>query len=128
MVAWRDQSEPYFINFLLGLTPSLFYIALLGIAQRHIRIKFSQKTRKQRNSKPLPESIKSLGDWIQVKRHEKNLTPGHLAAKMGIATSSVLSWEDGNSQPDGQQMKALASHLGCAADFDPAKEDAFAPP
>jgi ribosome-binding protein aMBF1 (putative translation factor) len=97
------------------------FIALLGIAQRQIRIKFSQKMRKQRNYKPLPESIKSLDDWIQVKRHEKNLTPGHLAAKIGIATSLVLSWEDGESQPDGQQMKVLVSLFGYDADFDPTK-------
>jgi len=84
----------------------------LGIAQRQIRIKFSQKTRKPKNYKPLPESIKSLGDWIQVKRHKKNLTPGHLAAKMGIATSLILLWEDGDSQPDSQQMRLLASLFG----------------
>jgi ribosome-binding protein aMBF1 (putative translation factor) len=101
------------------------FIALLGIAQRQIRIKFSQKTRKPKNYKPLPESIKSLGDWIQVKRREKNLTPGHLAAKMGIATSLVLSWEDGKSQPDRQQMKALESLFGYNADFDPTKKDLF---
>jgi ribosome-binding protein aMBF1 (putative translation factor) len=104
---------------------SQVFIALLGIAQRQIRIKFSQKTRKPKNYKPLPESIKSLGDWIQVKRREKNLTPGHLAAKMGIATSLVLSWEDGKSQPDRQQMKALESLFGYNADFDPTKKDLF---
>jgi hypothetical protein len=26
---------------------------------------------------------RTVGDWIQVKRMEKNLTPGHLAAKNG---------------------------------------------
>jgi ribosome-binding protein aMBF1 (putative translation factor) len=81
--------------------------------------------RKQNHAKPLPESIKTVGDWIQVKRHEKNLTPGHLAAKMGIATALVRSWEDGKSQPDSQQMKVLASLLGCDTDFDPTKEDLF---
>ena len=86
-------------------------IALLGIAQRQIRIKFSQKTRKPKYDKPLPDSIKTVADWIQVKRREKNLTPGHLAAKMGIATSFVLSWEDGNSQPDYRQLEALANLL-----------------
>jgi len=60
----------------------------------------------------LPTSIKSLGDLIQVKRHEKNLTPGHLALKMGIATALVRSWEDGTSQPDNQQLKILAEKLG----------------
>jgi ribosome-binding protein aMBF1 (putative translation factor) len=84
--------------------------------------------RKQNHAKPLPESIKSLGDWIQVKRNEKNLTPGHLAAKMGIATALVRSWEDGTSQPDNRQLKVLASLLGCDSDFDPTKKDAFATP
>jgi len=89
----------------------------LGIAQRQIRTKFSQKTRKQRNSKPLPESIKSLGDWIQVKRHERNLTHGQLAAKMGIATALVRPWEDGTSQPDNWQLNVLERLLECKVDF-----------
>jgi len=57
-------------------------------------------------------SIKTLGDLIQVKRHEKNLTTGHLALKMGIATALVRSWENGTSQPDSQQSKTLADILG----------------
>jgi ribosome-binding protein aMBF1 (putative translation factor) len=87
----------------------------LGIAQRQIRIKYAQKSRKQRRSKPLPMSIKTIGDLIQVKRHEKNLTPGHLALKMGIATSLVHSWEDGTAQPDNRQLKTLAGILGVDA-------------
>jgi DNA-binding transcriptional regulator YiaG len=100
-------------------------IALLGIAQRQIHVKFNQITRKENHAKPLPESIKTIGDWIQVKRQEKNLTPGHLATKMGIATALVRSWEDGTSQPDSVQMKVLASLFGYGADFDPTKEDLF---
>jgi ribosome-binding protein aMBF1 (putative translation factor) len=84
----------------------------LGIAQRQIRIKYAQNPRKQQWSKPLPASINTLGDLIQVKRMEKNLTPGHLAAKMGIVTALVRSWEDGTSQPDNQQLKILARNLG----------------
>lgn len=93
-------------------------VAQLGIAQRQISIKFSPKTRKEHHAKPLPESIQTLADWIQVRRHEKNLTPGQLAAKMGIATALVQSWETGTSQPNGQQMKALTSLFGYDADFD----------
>ena len=100
-------------------------VALLGIAQRQIFIKFNQKVRKENHAKPLPESIKTIGDWIQVKRQEQNLTHSHLAVKMGIATALVRSWEDGKSQPDSQQMKALASLFGYGADFDPTKEDLF---
>jgi ribosome-binding protein aMBF1 (putative translation factor) len=75
--------------------------------------------RKQNHAKPLPESIKTLGDWIQVKLHEVNLTPSHLAAKMGIATALVRSWENGISQPDNRHLKVLESLLGCDSDFDP---------
>ena len=51
----------------------------------------------------------------------------HLAAKMGIATDLVRSWEDGTSRPSGQQLKVLASLFGYDTDFDPTKEDPFAP-
>jgi len=92
-------------------------VALLGIAQRRIRIKFSPETRKQNNAKPLPTSIKTLGDLIQDKRIEKNLTPGHLAAKMGIATALFRLWEDGTIQPENRQLEMLARLLGfCALD------------
>ena len=43
---------------------------------------------------------------------EKNLTPGHLAAKMGIATALVRSWESGGSQPDSKQLQDLAKMFG----------------
>jgi ribosome-binding protein aMBF1 (putative translation factor) len=92
----------------------------LGIAQRQISINYAQKSRKQQRSKPLPASIQTIGDLIQVKRMEKNLTPGHLAAKMGIATTLVRSWEDGTIQPDKQQLMALANHLRFDAGVSPA--------
>jgi DNA-binding transcriptional regulator YiaG len=81
--------------------------------------------RKQNHAKPLPESIKTVADWIQVKRQEKNLTHSHLAVKMGIATALVRSWEDGTSQPDSVQMNVLVSLFGNDADFDLIKEDLF---
>ena len=93
----------------------------MGIAQRQIRIKYTQNPRKRKQAKPLPESIKTIGDLIQVKRHEKNLTPGHLAAKMGIATALVRSWEQDAAKPDHQQSKVLANLLGFDACSDPTK-------
>ena len=59
----------------------------------------------------MPESIKTIGDWIQVKRLAKNLTRCHLALKMGIATAWVQSWENGSRQPDIQQLEILSSIL-----------------
>jgi transcriptional regulator with XRE-family HTH domain len=80
-------------------------------------VKYSHELRKRKQIKPLPDGIKTIGDWIQVKRIEKNLTPCHLALKMGIATALVRSWEDGSSQPDTRQSEILANLLG----YDPAK-------
>ena len=87
-------------------------VALLGIAQRLVSIKYAQKPRKQKWAKALPVSIKTIGDWIKVKRLEKNITSGHVALKMGIATSVVLSWEDGSAQPNDWQLKFLRDFLG----------------
>jgi transcriptional regulator with XRE-family HTH domain len=58
--------------------------------------------------------MKTAGDWLKVKRLEKNLTRSYVAAKMGVATSLVSSWENNNCQPDCLQLKFLASVL----DFD----------
>lgn len=84
----------------------------MGIAQRQIHMKFSHKSRKQKFANPSPMSIETVGDWIQFKRMDKNLRLGHLAAKMGIATALVRSWENGESQPDKQQLEMLADCLG----------------
>jgi ribosome-binding protein aMBF1 (putative translation factor) len=97
----------------------------LGIAHRTVSIKFARNQKKSPSAKPLPESIQTIGDWIQAKRIEKNLNPGHVAAKMGIAASVVSLWEDGTSQPDDRQLKVLENLLavetGCNASFVPAR-------
>jgi ribosome-binding protein aMBF1 (putative translation factor) len=87
-------------------------VALLGIAQRTIHVKYPVNRGNQRRSKVLKLNIKTVGDWLKVKRVEKNLMPCHLAGKMGIATSLVCSWESNTCQPDSQQLEVLASILG----------------
>jgi ribosome-binding protein aMBF1 (putative translation factor) len=88
-------------------------VALLGIAQRQIHIKFAQNSRKSsKTKKSLPTVVRTIGDWIHIKRREKNMTACHLAVKMGIATALIHSWENGTRQPDRQQMKFLAKLLG----------------
>ena len=58
------------------------------------------------------QNMQSLGDWIRFKRSERNLAPGHLAAKMGIAASLVCAWEEGESQPDENHIGILARIFG----------------
>jgi len=93
----------------------------LGIAQRQIHINFDRKEGKKKTYNPLPANIKTIGDWIQIKRIEKNLTRGHVAIKMGIAQRVVWSWERGASRPDNQQLKILVNLFG----YDPKNEGAI---
>ena len=87
----------------------------MGIAQRSIQVNYPANLGNQKRAKALKVSMKTAGDWLKVKRLEKNLTRSHVAAKMGIATSLVNSWESNNLQPpDSQQLKVLSAVL----DFD----------
>jgi DNA-binding transcriptional regulator YiaG len=45
---------------------------------------------------------------------KKNLTPGRVAAKMGIAASLVYAWENNTQHPANHHLTVLASVL----DFD----------
>jgi ribosome-binding protein aMBF1 (putative translation factor) len=87
-------------------------VALLGFAYRHISVKFTQKTKKPSQPKPLPVKAKTIADWIQVKLRENGMSPFHLGAKMGIATSVVNAWKDGLARPQNRQMREMVSILG----------------
>jgi DNA-binding transcriptional regulator YiaG len=107
----RYSFERIFSSLWTPSPPRSGRVALLGIAQRHIRISYTHNLRKRKQCKPLPTSIKALGDWIQVKRQQKKISPYHLAAKMGIATALVHSWENGTCEPDERQRTILGNLL-----------------
>ena len=87
-------------------------VALLGIAYRHISVKFTPKTKKPSQPKPLPTRVKTISDWIQIKLREHRMAPYHLALKMGIATSVVNAWKDGLARPQNRQMREMMTILG----------------
>lgn|SRR6185437_8108073 len=93
-------------------SPSLGGVALLGFAYRHISVKFTQKTRKPSQPKPLPASVKTMADWIQVKLHEKGMAPYQLAEKMGIASVLVKTWKDGTVRPNAGHIREMITILG----------------
>jgi ribosome-binding protein aMBF1 (putative translation factor) len=87
-------------------------VALLGIARRIVSVEFEQKKIRLTHHKHLSLNIKSIGDWICSKRIGKNLSPGHLAAKMGIAAALIYAWEDVTGHPSEEQIKILAKIFG----------------
>jgi ribosome-binding protein aMBF1 (putative translation factor) len=84
----------------------------MGFAYRRISVKFTPKTRKPSQPKPLPASVKTIADWILVKLRENGMSPFHLAAKMGIASSVVNAWKDGLARPQSRQMREMVTILG----------------
>ena len=80
----------------------------MAYAQRHIRVSRAHIPPICHRRKPLPKSIKTLGDLIHIKRYEKRLTLGQIARKMGIATRTVRAWERGESAPDQEQWQLLS--------------------
>jgi hypothetical protein len=89
--------------------PSQKLVALLGFACRHISVKFALKARKPAKPKPLPVKVKTIAEWIQVKLGENGMSPFHLGAKMGIATSVVNAWKDGLARPQTRQMRKMVT-------------------
>jgi DNA-binding transcriptional regulator YiaG len=89
-----------------------FQDQLLGITQRTITPNsrhIQPKTEKMADA--IADEHKAIGDWIRVKRQEKNLSPYHLATEMGVGTALVRSWENGKGQPDKQQLDFLTKNL-----------------
>jgi ribosome-binding protein aMBF1 (putative translation factor) len=84
----------------------------MGFAYRHIPVKFTLKARKPSQPKPLPASVKTMADWIQLKLRERGMSPYHLALKMGIATSVVNVWKDGLARPQNRQMREMVTIFG----------------
>jgi hypothetical protein len=55
---------------------------VLGIAQRQVRVKYTANAGNHKRANVLKLNLKTSGGWLKVKRLEKNLTLGHVAAKL----------------------------------------------
>ena len=86
----------------------------MGIAERTVRVEFAGNHSNLKLAKALKMSVKTLGDWLKVKRLERNLTPGRVAAKMGITCSVVRAWESDEVRPSDAHLARLAEVLGFA--------------
>jgi ribosome-binding protein aMBF1 (putative translation factor) len=75
-------------------------------------VEFTVKARKQAEPNLLPTKVKTVADWIRVKRYERGMGRHHLAAKMGIATSLVEAWELGLTQPNICHLRTMVTILG----------------
>ena len=53
-----------------------------------------------------------IGQFIALKRREKNLTQENLAERLGVSGKTVSKWERGKCMPDYESIEPLCEELG----------------
>jgi DNA-binding transcriptional regulator YiaG len=84
----------------------------LGFAQRTIHASRSDIPPKRKPKKPIPATLKTLGDHIQFARLKAGLPQSKLAEKLGVTTMEVKLWEEDLQAPNESQWAVLARALG----------------
>ena len=54
----------------------------------------------------------AIGNFIERKRKEQNLTQAQLAEKLGVSNKTVSKWENGKCMPDYGVIQPLCTELG----------------
>jgi ribosome-binding protein aMBF1 (putative translation factor) len=83
----------------------------LGFAQRKIHASRSHIPTNRKPKKPVPTTIKTLGDYIQTKRFEKGLHQSQLAEALGVPQALIALWEKDRQAPTAEQWTRLAPML-----------------
>jgi ribosome-binding protein aMBF1 (putative translation factor) len=96
-------------------------VAQLGISDRIIHTSRSDIAPNRPSRKPFPASIKTLGDYIRVKRAEKGFTQAQLAQMAGVVKATISRWERDVEFPDEHQAQLLESLLGLDSSLKPIK-------
>jgi DNA-binding transcriptional regulator YiaG len=86
-------------------------LALLGIAQRQIRIKRAPDTGITRNRKAFPSETKTPGDSLRRTRREAGLTQQQLSALIGVPIRDIQNWERDEIVPTEAHSRDLAEIL-----------------
>jgi DNA-binding transcriptional regulator YiaG len=59
----------------------------------------------------IPTTVKTLGDYLLLKRIEANLSQPELALKSGVSVRKVKAWEYDKTAPAEGEWKALRAIL-----------------
>jgi DNA-binding transcriptional regulator YiaG len=60
----------------------------------------------------LDDNKKTVSAWIRSNRVRLNLSPYHLATKLGISAGLIRSWEEGKCAPTPGQIAELGAIMG----------------
>ena len=90
---------------------------LLGIAHRTLHVKFDHFKQRFSARKLIPVNVKSLGDYLLLKRIEADLSQPELAVKSGVSVRKVKAWEHDHITPTGAEWQVLAGILRLDSTF-----------
>ena len=83
----------------------------MGISQRRISAIFDVKGTRSKTRKPFPDKVKTIGDWLVVKRVEAGLTQTEIAKRLHIGKRRLRAWEQDKCSPTEAEWTRLAAIL-----------------
>jgi ribosome-binding protein aMBF1 (putative translation factor) len=84
---------------------------LLAFAHRTVHVKFDHFKQRFSARKLIPINVKSLGDYLLLKRIEADLSQPELAVKSGVSVRKVKAWEYDYIAPTEAEWQVLAGIL-----------------
>jgi ribosome-binding protein aMBF1 (putative translation factor) len=84
---------------------------LLGITHRTVLVSFSHFNQRFSPRKLIPINVKTLGDYLLLKRIEADLSQPELAVKSGATVRKVKAWEHDQNLPTEVEWKLLVKIL-----------------
>lgn len=84
---------------------------LLGITHRTVLVNFSHFKQRFSPRKLIPVNVKTLGDYLLLKRIEADLSQPELAVKSGATVRKVKAWEHDQNLPTEVEWKLLVKIL-----------------
>lgn len=85
---------------------------LLGIAQRTVEVIYPYFKQRFSPRKLIPTEVKTLGDYLLLKRIQADLSQPELAVKTGYTVRMIKEWEYDRRTPSGAEWECLRSVLG----------------
>src|ERR1700722_11777159 len=84
---------------------------LLGIAHRTVQVNFDHFKQRFSTRKLIPVNVKSLGDYLLLKRIQADLSQPELAVKSGVTVRKVKAWEHDQMVPNEAEWHSLVTIL-----------------
>jgi ribosome-binding protein aMBF1 (putative translation factor) len=84
---------------------------LLVITHRTVLVKFDHFKQRFSPRKLIPVNVKTLGDYLLLKRIKADLSQPELAVKSGVSVRKVKAWEHDQIMPTEAEWQVLAGIL-----------------